>query len=91
VGAAARRQRQALNRAADQDNATWPPVLTPIPVPPHLAERMRNPAVQGWRSSRFLVQKYIDSTSAGNFVRLSVQRVEHAAFLPFAWLNGGTS
>ena len=63
-------------------------MLTPVIVP---ANRMKNPPVAGWRSRRYLVQKYIDSTRAGNFVRLSVQRVEHAAFrsdaveAPISW------
>lgn len=81
MGKAAREVRRALNRSADEANAEWPEELVEIDVPEAMAQRMDNPPVRALRSRYFLVQVYEDDTGDdGMFRRLSVQRVEHAAF-----------
>lgn len=80
MGESSREARRALNRAADAENRLWPAELVEFPIPPGSMAGMDEPAVRAWRSRRFLVQEYHDDTAAGVYVRLSVQRVEHAAF-----------
>lgn len=76
-----RQQRRQLQRQADKENRTWPETLTLIP-PEEWQNKPMLPAglEQVWRSKRFLVQIYKTSLPFPEYARISVQRVEDAAF-----------
>lgn len=77
MGKAAREARRELNRAAERENRMWPQTL--MPFEPSFRGRTAAGLRRVWRSRRFLVMEFV-TPEAGDVVRLSVQRVDHAAF-----------
>lgn len=69
----AREERRALNRAADRENRKWPEHMVPFET----TVAKPDGALKVWRSRHFIAMLFLDDS---HWYRLSVQRVEHAAF-----------
>ncbi len=73
------RDEKNLNRWADEENRRWPTSLVAIDAS-RVDSMVSFRPFAAWRSRAFIVQGFKDVTDEGTFIRISVQRVEHASF-----------